>query len=117
MVFHRTGPGGAEGPVYNSFDVDWGNEDRAFVYYEKKVMYGYGSVQELHELACFLLTCSEPLCRDGRLSAQLAGVACDLTGRKAPDYLATLAAAFAASGDFEAAVETQLEADQADLEG
>ena len=73
------------------------------------MMYGYGSVHELNDLACFLLTCSEPTLRNRRLAVELATLACELSGR-APDYLVTLAASFAEAGDFKAAGETQREA-------
>jgi hypothetical protein len=69
-----------------------------------------GSVHELNGLAWFLATCPDAKRRDGRRAVELAGLACELTRRKAPSYLVTLAAACAECGEFGSAVQTQREA-------
>jgi hypothetical protein len=94
------------GPSVWSIDRD----GRPFAYYEGQTLYGYGSVQELNGLAWFLATCPDAKRRDGRRAIALAGLACELTRRKAPSYLVTLAAAFAECGEFGRAAQTQREA-------
>ena len=64
----------------------------------------------LNDLAWFLSTCPDATFRNGERAVELATRACELTERKAPHVLDTLAAALAETGDFNGAVETQREA-------
>jgi hypothetical protein len=76
----------------------------------ESLTYGDSSVRELNDFAWFLSTHADPKLRDGRWAVQLASLACNLTTRTDPHSFDTLAAAFAESGDFKAAVETQRKA-------
>ena len=86
------------------------HDGRAFAYYEGPTLYAYGSVQGLDGLAWLLATCSDAKRRDGRRAVELATLACELTRRKAPSFLVTLAASFAECGEFGPAIQTQREA-------
>jgi tetratricopeptide (TPR) repeat protein len=58
------------------------------------------SPRMLDELAWLLATYPEPDVRDGAEAVRLAERACTLTNRRVPAFLATLAAAYAETGDF-----------------
>jgi len=64
----------------------------------------------LNEAAWFLATCDEGGFRDGPQAVQLAGKAVQATDRKVPNFLDTLAAAYAEAGQFDQAVSVQKEA-------
>jgi arylsulfatase A-like enzyme/Flp pilus assembly protein TadD len=63
------------------------------------------SVTYLNMLAKVLATCSDAQLRDGRAAVALASKASQLTDGREPSVLATLAAAYAESGDFAQAVD------------
>ncbi len=62
------------------------------------------SPRMLDELAWLLATYPDSNARDGAEAIRLAAHACELTDRRAPALLATLAAAYAEAGDFSRAV-------------
>jgi tetratricopeptide (TPR) repeat protein len=66
-----------------------------------------GSALAYNERAWLLATCPDERLRDGRGAVESATRACELAGWKSPRYLATLAAAYAESGDFGAAARSQ----------
>ena len=61
-------------------------------------------------LATYYATCPDERLRDGREAVNLASRAVTATGRKNPEFLDTLAAAYAEQGQFEKAIETADEA-------
>jgi tetratricopeptide (TPR) repeat protein len=62
------------------------------------------SPRMLDELAWLLATYPDSKSRDGAEALRLAARACELTDRRVPAFLATLAAAYAEAGDFPGAV-------------
>jgi tetratricopeptide (TPR) repeat protein len=62
------------------------------------------SPRMLDEIAWFLATYPDSSSRDGNEAVRLAERACELTDRRMPAFLATLAAAYAEAGDFPRAV-------------
>ena len=64
----------------------------------------------LDELAWLLATYPDSNARDGAEAVRLAARACELTDRRVPAFLGTLAAAYAEAGDFPRAVATGEEA-------
>jgi tetratricopeptide (TPR) repeat protein len=64
------------------------------------------SVDALNELAWLCATCPEPKLRDAAKALRLAKHAANLTGRKDPGVLETLAAAYAEAGQFAEAIKT-----------
>jgi tetratricopeptide (TPR) repeat protein len=68
------------------------------------------SPQMLDELAWLLATYPDSKSRDGAVAVRLAERACDLTERRTPVFLDTLAAAYAETGDFPRAISAAAEA-------
>jgi len=66
--------------------------------------------QFLKNAAWLLATCPNPKYRNGRRAVELAGKACGNPGGKGPEYLDTLAAAYAEIGAFDDAVQMQKKA-------
>jgi tetratricopeptide (TPR) repeat protein len=64
----------------------------------------------MNDMAWLCATCPEPNIRDGQLAVAHATKTCELTNRGDPFYVNTLAAAYAETGDFAAAVKSQQEA-------
>jgi Tfp pilus assembly protein PilF len=87
-----------------------GDYQRARTGYEEAVRDEPENAGSLNNLAWSLSTCPNATLRDGKRALELATRACELTKRANSSFLDTLAAAFAESGDFKAAVETQGEA-------
>ena len=68
------------------------------------------SPRMLDELAWLLATFPDSNARDGNEAVRVAERACNLTDRRVPAFLATLAAAYAEAGDFSRAVASADEA-------
>ncbi|REJ96369.1 MAG: tetratricopeptide repeat protein [Planctomycetota bacterium] len=74
--------------------------------YSKAIELDDRAAGAMNDLAWLLATCSQEDLRDPGRAVELAQRACELTDSSNGDYLDTLAAAQAAAGDFDAAVET-----------
>ena len=72
----------------------------------RAVMAAIPSPAVLNNLAWLLATASDDTIRDGEEAVRLAEKACEVTSRKAPRILGTLAAAYAEQGNFSRAVES-----------
>ncbi len=70
----------------------------------------------INAMAWLLATCRDDAFRDGVKAVRLAEKACQITNQKAPEFLDTLAAAYAEAGRFEDAVATQRRAIQVAME-
>ena len=84
--------------------------DREIVDYEAAVRLNPQEAIVSDSLAWLLATCSSEALRDGKRAVQLATVACELTEWKMDLPIATLAAAYAESGNFQEAIRRQQQA-------
>jgi serine/threonine protein kinase/WD40 repeat protein/tetratricopeptide (TPR) repeat protein len=84
--------------------------DEAIRYYEAAVRADPNYASTLRSLAWLRATCSQADLRDTAKAVDLATKACKATEWKDHRYVATLAAAYAAAGDFDSAVKKQQEA-------
>ena len=78
--------------------------DKAVADYSDAVRLNPTLVMALNNRAWIHATCADSHYRDGKAAVLDATKACKLTGWKNPNYLATLAAAFAEAGNFDDAV-------------
>ena len=95
------------------------NYTGAFIDYSRAAEIAPKDPVSCNELAWFLGTCTDDTFRNGKEAIKWATKACAQTQWKKPVYLDTLAAAYAANGQFEKAVEWQAKAleDADKLEG
>ncbi len=78
--------------------------------YTATIMHNPRHVAAHNNLALLLATCPEAGYRDGRRAVESATTACKLTDWKNADWIATLAAAYAESGNFPEAIKRQQQA-------
>jgi protein O-mannosyl-transferase len=87
-----------------------GQTDEAIRHFQEVLRTWPDYMPALNNMAWVLATCPDPKVRDGAEAVRLAERACELTGRKNPSLLDTLAAAYAETGRFDDAVRTAEEA-------
>jgi tetratricopeptide (TPR) repeat protein len=82
-----------------------GLEHQAIVHYQKALEIAPQDVHARNNLAWILATSSDPSIRDGRMAVELAEQAVHLSASRRQNFWRTLAAAYAESGRFPAAIE------------
>jgi tetratricopeptide (TPR) repeat protein len=92
--------------------LNLGRQAEAVADYEKSVKLDPKNDLLLNNYAWVLATSPDEKLRDGKRAIQLAKQACELTKYKAPHVLSTLAAAYAETGDFDAAIEWSIKANE-----
>jgi tetratricopeptide (TPR) repeat protein len=83
-----------------------GKIDEAITHFEEALRLKPDWVEPMNHLAWFLVASKETTIHNPDKAVGLARRACELTNYKRPDFLDTLAAAYAAKGDFHKAIET-----------
>lgn len=81
-----------------------GHFEQAIAYYQAAIKLEPNNPSFLNNLAWLLATCPEAHVRDGQQAVQLAERVCLLTDYEQPQWICTLAAAYAETGRFEEAV-------------
>jgi Flp pilus assembly protein TadD len=89
---------------------EFGKNSEAAAQYREALRLSPNEPNALNNLAWLLATAPEEDLRDGREAVTLAERACELTRRKHPLFIGTLAAAYAENGQFDEAVRAAAEA-------
>ncbi len=84
-----------------------GDYDKAAKDFTTAVEWDAGDLLAVNNIAWLRATCPDAAFRDGKEAVKLAKLACDRTGNREGNFLDTLAAAHAETGDFAAAVKAQ----------
>ena len=87
-----------------------GKYEQALKDFDKAIRLDPANAAAYNNRAWLLATCPDEDHRDGKAAVEAATKACELADWKSPDWLDTLAAAYAASGDFESAIKRQTQA-------
>jgi len=87
-----------------------GKYEQAIADFEKAVRLDPRNAAAHNNLAWLRATCPDEKYRDGNAAVEAAKQACELSDWKNPDWLDSLAAAYAEAGEFEEAVKTQTSA-------
>jgi len=90
--------------------VQRGEINEAVTYFEKALQLKPDWVEPMNTLAWILAVDPKMTSHNPDRAVKLAQRACELTGNKIPELLSTLAAAYAATGDFDKAVKTSQKA-------
>ena len=99
--------------AFNNRGYAWHNKkeyDKAIADYNEAIRLDPQSAEAYNSKAWLMATCPEAKYRDGKRAVESATRACELSDGKEPNYFGTLAAAYAESGDFDKAVESQTKA-------
>jgi protein O-mannosyl-transferase len=86
--------------------VQRGRIDEAIEHFEKALRLASDWIEPMNNMAWLLATSNETKIHNPDKAIKLAQRACELTDYKKPDFLDTLAVAYAAAGDFSKAIET-----------
>jgi len=96
--------------TYGNRGVIWTNKreyDKAIADYNQALAINPKHAKAYNNLGALYATCPDEKCRDGQKAVENASKACELGGGKHWNYLVTLAAAYAESGDFDKAKECE----------
>ncbi|CAN5744029.1 hypothetical protein BH11VER1_BH11VER1_40720 [soil metagenome] len=84
-----------------------GEYNKAILDYGEAILIDPQKAEPFNEIAWLLATCPKAELRDGKKALEYAGKAMEITGGIDPATIDTLAAAFAESGNFEKAIQSQ----------
>ncbi len=87
-----------------------GEFEKAFADYDRAIQLDPGYSTAYNQRAWLLATCPDPTFRDGNLAKASSKRACKMASWQEPLFLSTLAAAHAACGEFEQAIQRQQQA-------
>jgi WD40 repeat protein/tetratricopeptide (TPR) repeat protein len=107
----RVGPATAEYfVVRGEAHAGQSERDEAIADFKEAIRFDPNNVNAYNSLAWLQATCPDEKYRDGKKAVENASKACQLTGGSVCGFIDTLAAAYAESGDFEKAKESEAKA-------